>query len=81
MSIDSAALQGYSFLYFSPFCNSTAPNQKLIDINGKATGTFAQERGLTYAIVPDAGHMIDSDAPATALAALKTLLGERKLSG
>lgn len=61
--------------------HSTAPKQKLIDMDGKATGTFVQERGLTYAVVPGAGHMVDFDAPATAIAALKTLLGERKLSG
>ncbi|UZJ56140.1 hypothetical protein CBS101457_005460 [Exobasidium rhododendri] len=37
---------------------SEPPTQALIDVDGKATGTYVTERGLTYAIVNNSGHMV-----------------------
>lgn len=58
-----------------------APTKPLIGVDGKRHGGYTNERGLLFAMVDDAGHMIPGpgDSPSAALALLQWLLGRREL--
>lgn len=53
------------------------PTRTLVDPNGKVAGNWIQERGLTYAIINEAGHSIPTDSPAMSFLALQVMLGRR----
>lgn len=56
------------------------PVKPLYDIEGKQTGSFTEERGLTFAQIFDSGQVLGQDQPATAFAAVLNLLGKKDWS-
>jgi carboxypeptidase C (cathepsin A) len=52
----------------------------LYDIDGEQTGSFTEERGLTFAQIFESGHMLPKDLPKTGFAAVLNLLGKKDWS-
>lgn len=64
----SGELQGFQDNFFA--------NKGNLKVNGKSTGQYITERGLTFATVDKAGHMVPTFTPSTAYKLQKFLLGQ-----
>ncbi|KAK0567594.1 hypothetical protein OC844_000177 [Tilletia horrida] len=55
------------------------PTARFYDSDGVPAGKYQTERGLSLVTVDQAGHMVPGDAPSSAFALLKFLLGQGEL--